>query len=616
MPGPKHKIGEALARLIMAIGFYEGMGYNPTYEDLARATGRSLSRIRTIASDAMKRGLVKVVSRDVRVRLGLTEEGRRIYSDLYNAVKERGAPQTAMDAVKKLDNILYSDSKPEKWLGSSTIVAIDVAVPALKIPEIVNEIKKRVGAKIIAGLAAELASAVEVASSSGLGNVGFGDLAKTVLNVPIRIVRVLEVALPPHIEGVPLRLGTIVESLKGLSIWPGRVDDESVYRYAGEADALGLVKLYTSSSYSEALVEPLLGAGLEVVDKVADVGFDVIAANPSRAWLPILSIYGDATQRLVTTSELVECSTELLSILRDSEGFGYERCQEWVEHALGMKRKFKVPALAREAPSDTYGVLARFRADNTEWVLTLTTARRIAGHGVSLSVGVKHVLDEAVRRVKSIMEMSGVYGEVLKVIGREGFMSREEFEREVKRILEAYRVEGTPGNIIRDLESLGFIRSTSHDYYSAWSITPLGFADAGGKPFGDDNMRSLLVWIAKEIFSSKYRSTIMEQVIRKLIEGKEVDIIAEVDNERERIAVVRRLAFLDKAGLVEFADEGTKVRVRRAEDDKPKKLLTIAYLAHRIGLLMPQIEVREGKKPELGDVIIEAGEKFKLYSRS
>lgn len=42
VPGIVYRLGESRARIIIAIGFYEDLGISPTYEDLARATGRAL----------------------------------------------------------------------------------------------------------------------------------------------------------------------------------------------------------------------------------------------------------------------------------------------------------------------------------------------------------------------------------------------------------------------------------------------------------------------------------------------------------------------------------------------------------------------------------------------
>ncbi|MCC6056971.1 MAG: hypothetical protein LM583_09875, partial [Desulfurococcaceae archaeon] len=478
------------------------------------------------------------------------------------------------------------------------------------LPEVIDRIKAEVGPKIITGLATELATAVELAATSGLGNVGYGDLAKTVINVPLRVVRVSDVALPPHIQGL-LSLKTLFEGLKTVSVWPGNANIKDIYRYANEADAYGLVKLHRdANNIADSLVEPLLGSSLEVVEKVSSVGFNTIIANPSRAWIPILSVYGDATSKFPTTTELIDCDTDLLRILRDTEGFGHERCEEWAKHMLGMntKRSFKVPALARKSPR-TFGVLEIIKFGDEERVLSLTVARRIVAANITVT-SLVNVLDEVKQRIEEIIKRGGVYGEILKIISQGGFIERERFERDVRKFLEQYKVEENPNIVIRTLEGFGFIHSTALGYYSAWTITPIGFVDEHGKTVIDENKRLISAWMAKEVFSSKYKDTIMDRIIRRLIEKGEVDIIKEIDDEKTRIAVAKRLGFLEKASLVKTVDESeTTIRLTGPE---AKKILTVVYLAYYLGMKLPEIPIEEEKKPNLGETLIEVGKKFKI----
>lgn len=104
------KIGESYARMILAIGAYEDIGIEPTYKDIARATNRSLSRVRTAANKIMKEGLAIKVSENP-VKLKLTEKGREIYKQIRSEIVGQigNAKVYPSQLIKKFDEKLYED---------------------------------------------------------------------------------------------------------------------------------------------------------------------------------------------------------------------------------------------------------------------------------------------------------------------------------------------------------------------------------------------------------------------------------------------------------------------------------------------------------------------------
>jgi hypothetical protein len=596
------QMGESLARLIMAIGFYEDLALKPTYEDLARATGRSLSRIRSIVSEAERKGLKLL---EVRVRengrreLSLSPGGRRVYEGLLSAVRrDSGQPQDPQDAVKRLDRLLYANIGAKKSFGSCT-VTIDAVVPALRMPEVMERLKesKEVGPRILSGLASELATAVEQASLAGISDVGYNELAKAVINVPLRITRVLEVSLPPHIERTLMLIDKVEESLKGISIWPGKATARGVYDYAREADALGLVRLIGDRAGGAAL-EPRLGTGLEVIDRVAGVGFDVLAVNPSRAWIPALFVYGDATLQFPTVEELLDCRTKLLNILKDE--VGYERCRRWVEHALGYHKHLpKTPALAQDAKYAKFGVLREVRLGDERRVIPFTVARRILMKDMP-NGGFREIFNEAEKRVESIVKKSGLYGELLKRVGKEGFMDASQLEREVRETIKDCGAKVTPVAAIRQLERHGFIQATALGYYSAWTLTPI-------HEYADETSRALLAWMAREILTSKH-GEVMNKIIETLISKGEVDVTEVVGDTKTLASVIWRLSSLVRAGLVVSPDESTTIKI--LEEGRRRKLLETVYLGFSVGQKIPQITVEEpNREPDLGEIVVEEARK-------
>jgi hypothetical protein len=545
----------------------------------------------------------------------LTAEGGEVYEDLLKTVtaREEGPPQTPQDAVRKLDKILYSSSKPRKFFGDHTIVQIDTVVPALNIPEIVRRLKeaKEAGPRTLTGLSSELAVAAEQAAHAGLSDgVEYSDLAKTIINVPLRVVRVLETSLPPHIEQLPLPLRSIIEALRGVSLWPEKVKVKRVYDYAFEADALGLVKLIRSfKDIEESIVMPRLGTGLQVADKVSEIGFDVIATTPSRAWIPALTIYGDATTRFPTLEQLLGCETPLLKIVSDV--VGRERCERWVKHALNIEAQpgFKMPALARgDKVAKAFGVLDVVKLGDERRVLSWSAARRIVGTSFKGSgEGLTNVLEEAKKRIESIVKRSGFYGEILKEVSNRAFIHAGELNRIVSEARKKYNVSGTEEAIIKELERFGFVQAVSNDYYySAWTLTPI-------HEYADENLRALLVWVSREVFTD--RREILTEIIEDLIEKKSVDILTKVPDEKTLISVAKKLGRLERIQLIRFRDESTI----SVASEEARKLLETAYIGAYIGLYVPYIEVEErGRKIELlRDVVAEeATEVAKRKSRA
>jgi hypothetical protein len=603
MPAPiRIQIGESLARLTMAIGFYEKLlGREPSYEDLARATGRSLSRIRSIVSEAERKGLklFEVLERkDGRKVLKLLEGGERVYEDLLDAViRDSGQPQSPRDAVKRLDKLLYSHTSAKKPFESCT-VTVDAVVSALNMPMVVERLRelREAGPRILSGLASELATAVEQASLAHISDVNYSELARTVINVPLRITRVLEVSLPPNVERTLMMLEKVEESLRGISAWPGRATARGIYDYAREADALGLVKLI-GDRVQGVFLQPRLGTGLEVIDKVAKVGFDVLAANPSRAWIPALFVYGDATLQLSTVEDLLDCRTKLLSTLKDV--VGYERCRRWVEHALGIKKHLpRTPALAQGADYRSFGVLRTVRLGDEKWIIPFTVARRIVVKDAPKDFN--EMFNKAAKKVERIVKVSGVYGETLKKIGKEGFMAKVQLEREIEKIIKDCGATLSAEEVTKELEEHGFIQHTGLGYYSAWTLTPI-------HDYADETSRALLAWTAMETFTPEHGDVISEAVQILIKKGK-VDIAEVVNDQRTLISVIKRFWFLERAGLLVPSDERepTVLKIQEDGSGRSRKLLETAYLGFVLGQKIHHIEVEErSKKPDLGEVIAE-----------
>jgi len=585
------KIGESYARMILAIGAYEDIGIEPTYKDIARATNRSLSRVRTAANKIMKEGLAIKVSENP-VRLKLTEKWREIYKQIRSEIVGQigNAKVYPSQLIKKFDEKLYEDYRRIRFFGDVAVSA-DVVVSKLKLPEVVKALGERFGPALLFGYVAELATAVQIASASAIGSIPFNSLSKQIINAPIRVARVTDVALPPHMEGTVIPLERAVRSLSFVSLWPNRTSYRDVKSYAEEADALGLIRMVKGLQDDEVFLEPRLKTGIDVVEKISTIGFDALTAVPSRAWIPMLTIYGDITTRFPTLQELQSAETPMLSVIRDIVGL--DRIEKWVNHVLGIKKSMKVPALTMEAPYDTFGVVKLIKISDEQRLLTLTVARRIVGEALQEdSFNLNSVYSRAEERIRRVLVDSGIYGEILKEFIREGFIGSEEAERIIKKY-----VDENPIVILKDFESLGFIQPVGFGYYSAWTITPLHHNQ-------NETIRTLLAWLAKELRSlgrdEEFNQILYENVLRNLIERGEVNI-STIQPYKALVRVARSLTTLEKMGIVKFeGDEVVKVT-----DNNARRLLMQAYIEHRLGLGLALEPYEKQKKPKLDEIVAE-----------
>lgn len=579
---PGVKIGEAGARVILAVGAYQELGIKPEYGDIARATNRSLSRVRTLVFELLRNNLVKKAS-DKPVRVTLTENGEKIYKELKTAIL--GEAKRVIEPsklVKLFEDRIYADTKRKKFIGT-VIVTIDTVVPSLKLKDIIERLKESFGPSLLYGMSMELATAAQIASASSIGNVPFSELSKQVINVPIRIARVTDLSLPPHIEGTAIPLERARGILRSVTIWPGKIKFRDVLSYAREADALGLIKV-TMSRRTGVYLHPRLKTGIDVVDRLSAIGFDVLTSLPSRAWLPVLSIYGDVTTRFPTIEEVLSGETPLLNILRDV--IGTSKVERWTRHMLGLKKSLDVPALSVEAPYKTLGVISVVKVGDEKKLLTLTVARKILGRTLlKEEYNVKQIFKEAEHRIKRILEDSGAYAYVLKEFIEHGFVERDQALEIARRY-----VDENPEKTLRDLESLGFIHSIGTGYYSAWTITPIHHEE-------DESLRTLLAWLSRELRS--FGHEMYEEIIRRLIEHGEVNI-ANLE-PRTLIRVVRGLSMLEKVGVTRFeGDEIVKVT-----GSKARKLLTIAYIEKMLSIGITPITPRERRKrPDMKEIIV------------
>ncbi len=575
------RLGESEARVLLAVGAYEELGIKPTYGDIARATGRSLSRVRAIVAELLSRDpkVIQKISEDPVVRLSLTAKGWEIYRSLKKSIEGAGVLEPYI-LIEKFDNKIYSSSERKKFLGS-VVVEIDTVVPALNLKEITKRLREGWGPRFLYGLSLELATATQIASASGIGTVEFKDLSRQAINVPIRIARVTEVSLPPHIEGVIIPLRRVLDMLSNVSIWPGKAEARDVVSYAEEADALGLVRLVKSETIGDAYLEPRLRTGIEVVDRLLDVGFNVLVANPTRAWIPILTVYGDVTTKFPTVEEVLDGRTPLLSVLQDI--VKKERVERWVKHMLGLGKSLKIPALAVDAPYRTLGVISVVKIGDERRLLSLTAARRIIGRSVGGGDSINELYRQAEKRVRGVLEGSGVYANILKTFIEKGFLNKDE----------AYKLARTyigdkPEVALRDLESVGLIHSTNIGYYSAWTITPV--YDEMSEP-----ARDLLAWMYLEL--QGHEREVYDGILRRLVERGEADIASQLDF-KHLVRVIRSLSSLEKMGLIRFEGE-ERVRVT---DDNARKLLQTAYIAIMLGKKLIDVP-HENKRVDIREVI-------------
>ncbi|WP_054856656.1 hypothetical protein [Vulcanisaeta sp. JCM 16159] len=336
----------------------------------------------------------------------------------------------------------------------------------------------------------------------------------------------------------------------------------------------------------EEYIAPRLNTGIDVVDKLLHVGFDMLTAIPSRAWIPVLSVYYDVVTQFPTVNDLLNGNTKALQVLRDI--VGQYKVERWVKHMLGKEKSLKIPALTTDASYKTFGVVKIIKVGDEELLLPLTVARRIFTARLRNIEGaerfdVKQIYEQVERSVRRILESSGIYANVLKEFIQRGFVTSDDAKR-------------YPQNVLRDLESFGFIYPTAEGYYSAWTITPI---------FGeeDETLRTLLAWLSKELRG--FGEEIYNDVIRKLIEKGRFHL-GNLES-KELIKVVRGLSSLERMGLISFiSDEEVELTGERA-----RSLLMRAYIEKKLGVGISSIEPEDRRKVvDLGEVVInEIGKK-------
>ena len=587
MPAPILKIGEATARIILAIGAYQDFGMEPGYGDLARATGRSLSRIRTIVSEVLRKYpdlIVKVSENPVKLRL--SENGLRIYQELKMAVMgDVNKVVRPHELVKLFESKVYTDNKQVKLLGSIGVV-IDTVIPTLKIEEIITNLRNEVGSSLLFGLSLELATAAQLASYSKIGTMSFTELSRQVINVPIRIARITDISLPPHIEGTVIPLDRALGTLRSVTVWPDNSRTRDAASYAEEADALGLIKVIKGKTQGEVYLQPRLDTGIHVIDRISSIGFDVLASNPTRAWIPVLTVYGDVTREFPTLEQVQSGETRMLKIL--SETVSADRVRRWVDHLLGLQRNLKIPALVTGAQYETLGVIHIVKVGDEKRLLSFTVARRLLGESFGQKgeeKSIREVYDAAERKIKTIFEEVGIYACILREFINKGFVEKEDALKIAEKC-----GSGNPERDLKELESLGFISSVGIGYYSAWTITPIYNEQ-------DDTRRTLLAWLSKEL---RNLGEEMWEVARALAERGEVSL-TDLD-KKSMVRVLRGLATLEKMGLIQFVDDET-VKITSENEKEARRLLTMAVIEHMLGINITDIHFEPNKRVDLKEVV-------------
>jgi len=595
------RMGESKARVILIVGYYqETIGY-ATYEDIAALSGRSLSRVRDIVNKMIKdpqlSKLISVEKEEKGVKIRLTDDGLKVYRLLKNYVEKEaereGTKLHAGNLISIFDRAIYRDTK-SKTVSSGDVmvkIVIDNQVANLNLPKLIQDIINSIenSEQLLVGVAVELVNAAQIYAIEQNRSV-LAELNKSIINVPIRISRILDVSLPPHVYANPMPLEEVMKYMSLFTVWTRGISINDVIRYAKEGETFGILKLYFNpNATKDVVIEPRAGTGIDAVSRLTKQGFEVIASMPSRAWLPALSIYADITSRFPTVEEILNGEGRFTKLLM--EHIGRERYRKWAEHMLGERMGLTRMKLTLKK----LGAIDIFPVNGERRVLSLTAARHLLqGTLQDKSIDSESILKIAEERIRKTLEEGGDVAKIILEVVRRGFVTEEEMRNIIKNII-GENNESRINRIKWDIQRLGFVAPAGNSYYSAWTISPIFEQE-------DETLRGIYVWADREL--SKISTGENLNVIRKLITTGEINLENEVGDDRRMFAkFVSIFSRLSSMGIVQFDEENLTVKL----SDKPRSriILHTALLEKMLGVRLISLEPRKGDENNIISTIIE-----------
>ena len=576
-------IGEGAARVLLAIGgMSEFKGY-ATYEDIARITNLSLSRARTWV-DRLKKEyggippLVRIEHHGKFARVSLTSEGLKYYREIRSKLDPQGS-FTLSQLIEELNNFLYKNTRRIKKLGNVSIM-VDTAVPVLRIPELVEKIKREYGPVLLYGVALELVGDTERAIHEGIAtNINFNDLVTRILNVPVRVSRVTDVSLPPNVFGCPMDLDQLKTKLSFTAVWHKYMKTRDITSYLKEAEGYGYVGVLGRKG-EKILVEPRVSPGLRVIERVADAGFSTLVGLPSRGWIPHLLFYQAMSSSLLTVDDVLSgTGHKSLELMRDH--FKTGRYVRWAKHVLGRERKMRIPTFR------DLGVINIIKIDDEEYILTASAARRLLPPELKKEVTpLKVALERTEKTLEKILSTSGPQGEILKIILGKRYVKREELE---KLVCEKMKADGSKAKKeIQNFVSLGILHPTQFGYYSSMSMTPIIDEQ-------DELYRSIYVWVDRELEIPGEESS-LKFVLEKLVNKGRCNIYDEAGSKKEVGKIVKSLTMLRMMGvLAELDVDSGEVTV---DKEIGRRLLTVVLIEKLIGYRLEALHPDRGNLTE------------------
>jgi hypothetical protein len=579
------ELGEAAARIILAIGALQEHGIEPSYADLVRITGKSPSRVRTIVSELASRHPSLVAKKRGKiVWLSLTEEGWRVYRELKRAIlgSEDRLVEPSM-LIKMFDELLYSRAGDKSATLGRITVTFDSAASAANISIVARRLRDAVGATRLFGMAMELAGAAEAAAGSGVGDVSLKELVQQGINAVLRVARAGDIALPPHVLGRPVSLEDAVKTLRPLALWPADVSRRIARGYADEADAMGLLRVIKGRGWSGIYLQPRLESAAAVVGKVLKQGFEVLVTSAARSWMPAIVLYADVAEELPTAEQVVNGETRLLKIVKET--MNPVRLWRWVEHLLGLRLALKIPALASGATFDTLGVIHLVEVDGEVRLVPLTAGRRLLLRGLPEIPVVGEVYPAVRRRAERLVEETGFYGLLIRDLAVKGFAGREEALRAAKRY-----GSNNPERDVRELAGLGFIYPTAEGCYSAWTVAPLRSPE-------EEAYRTLQAWLAREL-RLLGREEVYEDIVKPLAKRGEASIASLQASLAVKAA--KLLEEMERMGVAKIEGDTLKAPSREAQ-----WMLAKAYIEWKLSRELTCTEPLEPReRPNLKEVLI------------
>ena len=595
------RMGESKARVILIIGHYqETIGY-ATYEDIAALSGRSLSRVRDIINNMIKdpqlSRLISIEKEGKRVKIKLTDDGLKVYRLLKNYVEKEaereGTKLHAGNLIPIFDKAIYRDTK-SKTVSSSDVmvkIVIDNQVANLNLPKLIQDIINSVenSEQLLVGVAVELVNAAQIYAIEKDKSV-LAELNRSIINVPIRISRILDVSLPPHVYANPMPLEEVINKMSLFTVWTRGISINEVIRYAKEGETFGILKLYFNPNVEkDVVIEPRAGTGIDAVSRLTKQGFEVTASMPSRAWLPALSIYADITSRFPTVEEILNGEGRFTKLLM--EHIGRERYRKWAEHMLGIR----IGLTRMKLTLNKLGAIHIFPVNGEKRVLSLTAARHLLRDILQdKPMNSETILKAAEERIRKTLEEGGGVAKVILEVVKRGFVTEEEVRNIIKNII-GENNESQINRIKWDIQKWGFAAPAGNGYYSAWTISPIFEQE-------DETLRGIYVWADREL--SKISTGRNLDIIRKLITTGEINLENEIGDDRRMFAkFVSIFSRLSSMGIVQFDEENLTVKL----SDKPRSriILHTALLEKMLGVRLISLEPRKGDENNIISTMIE-----------